>query len=204
MARRSKNVARFARVRRKPRRRGGGGALLTGPLPWLVILVALVAVVGTDSLDFDLPATWRGDASSANASAIVGRATVTDGDTLRIREHRIRLHGIDAPESGQTCQDAAGRDYRCGQKAALALSDKIGQQTVSCEERDVDRYGRIVAVCFAGGVDLNGWLVGRGWAVAYRRYSREYIGAEDEAKSARRGIWDGEFVQPEAWRRGER
>jgi endonuclease YncB( thermonuclease family) len=74
---------------------------------------------------------------------------------------------------------------------------------VSCEERDLDRHGRIVAVCFAGGLDLNPWLVQQGWAVAYRRYSRDYVAAEAEAKAAGRGLWAGSFVQPEAWRRKE-
>lgn len=89
------------------------------------------------------------------AEPIVGRPSVTDGDTLVIQGTKIRLHGIDAPESAQTCQDGARKPYRCGQKAALALADKIGQGTVSCEPRDTDRYGRTVAVCRLGSEDLN-------------------------------------------------
>lgn len=60
--------------------------------------------------------------------------------------------------------------YRCGKVAALALADKIGRGTVRCEQKDLDRYGRIVAVCKMGNEDLNGWLVLQGYAVAYRRY----------------------------------
>ena len=52
---------------------------------------------------------------------IAGRAAVIDGDMLEIRGERIRFFGIDAPESGQTCLDAKGQSYRCGQKAALVL-----------------------------------------------------------------------------------
>jgi endonuclease YncB( thermonuclease family) len=89
------------------------------------------------------------------ADAVVGRASVIDGDTLDIRGTRIRLHGVDAPESAQTCRDAKGQAYRCGQQAALALADHIGNSNVSCEQKDVDRYKRIVAVCSAGGEDLN-------------------------------------------------
>jgi endonuclease YncB( thermonuclease family) len=70
-----------------------------------------------------------------------------DGDTIEIHGQGIRLHGIDTPEDGQTCDDASGKPYRCGQVAALALADKIGAGTVACEQRDTDRYGRIVAVC---------------------------------------------------------
>ena len=91
----------------------------------------------------------------ALAEPIVGRASVIDGDTLDVRGTRIRLHGIDAPESGQTCKDAAGKDYRCGQ--AAALSDRIGAAPIACEPRDTDRYGQTVAVCRKGAEDLNGW-----------------------------------------------
>jgi len=87
-------------------------------------------------------------------SPIVGVASVIDGDTLDIHGQRIRLHGIDAPESGQFCEKE-GKQYRCGQRAALALVDKIGRATVRCEQRDIDRYKRIVAVCSLGNVDLN-------------------------------------------------
>ncbi|WP_445809762.1 thermonuclease family protein [Yoonia sp.] len=139
-----------------------------------------------------------------SAQTITGIASVTDGDSLEIRGTRIRLHGIDAPESRQLCTRASGQDWRCGQQAALALSDQIGRRSVSCVTRDIDRYGRTIAVCSHDGVDLNAWMVREGWAVAYRRYSRDYVAVEDDARRAGRNIWSGTFVMPWDWRRGAR
>jgi len=90
-----------------------------------------------------------------------GVATVIDGDTLEIHGQRIRLQGIDAPESGQSC-DRAGRQYRCGQQAALALADGIGRRTVRCEPQGQDRYRRVIAICRLGEEDLNRWMVANG------------------------------------------
>lgn len=137
------------------------------------------------------------------AVSIKGQASVIDGDTVEIHGVRIRLHGIDAPESGQSCR-AEGKTWRCGQRAALALSEKIRSHVLTCDPRDRDRYGRIVAVCRAGGEDLNAWLVAEGWALAYRAYSQDYAPQEASAQSARRGVWAGEFVKPWEYRRGVR
>ena len=134
---------------------------------------------------------------------LVGRASVIDGDTIEIHGERIRLHGIDAPESSQVCQ-VDGKPYRCGQRAALALADKIGAKAVRCEERDRDRYGRTVAVCFLGVEDIGAWAVSQGWALAFRRYSLDYVGEEDEAHAFNRGIWRGEFTVPCEWRAARR
>ena len=134
---------------------------------------------------------------------ITGVASVTDGDTLRIGVDRVRLHGIDAPESKQTCR-AGGEPWRCGASATRALCERIAGRPVECAERDRDRYGRVVAVCRVAGTDVNAWMVEQGWAVAYRKYSTDYVSHERAAKAARRGMWRGEFAVPSRWRRGER
>ncbi|MCD9046751.1 thermonuclease family protein [Luteimonas sp. MHLX1A] len=139
--------------------------------------------------------------SPVAAAPIMGTASVVDGDTLRIRGTSIRLHGIDAPESDQHCTREDGRAWRCGQQAALALDDHIGRRTVSCEERDTDRYGRVVAECFVGGASLNRWMVRNGWAVAYRSFSTAYVPDERQAKAERLHIWSGTFVMPADHRR---
>src|SRR3546814_811376 len=117
---------------------GGAGGYL------LFDVLSPVSVVSAETMDGD----------AARAYAIVGKASVIDGDTIEIHGTRIRLHGIDAPESDQLCV-VRQQDVRCGQQAAIALYERIGRATVSCEPTDRDRYGRVVAVCRAHGEDLN-------------------------------------------------
>jgi endonuclease YncB( thermonuclease family) len=135
---------------------------------------------------------------------LMGTASVIDGDTIEIHGQLIRLHGIDAPESSQLCRHQGGKPWRCGQQAALALSDTIGRSSIRCVPRDRDRYGRIVAVCFKGDEDLNRWMVANGWAVAYRKYSLEYLTDEDRARVEQRNIWSGSFDMPWDLRAGNR
>lgn len=133
---------------------------------------------------------------------LVGQASVVDGDTIDIHGTRIRFNGIDAPESRQTCE-ADGIAYRCGQKAALALSDYIGTHTVHCTKTGMDKYRRVIARCFVDGIDLSRWMVSNGWAIAYRKYSMDYVPDEDRARDQKLGIWGGTFVAPEIWRKSK-
>lgn len=132
---------------------------------------------------------------------VSGSARVIDGDTLVVGSKRVRLFGIDALESDQRCR-AEGRSWPCGREATGALAGRIDGSTIACDERTRDDYGRVVAVCRRGGTDLNRWMVAQGWALAYRRYSQDYVAAERTARSSRRGMWRGEFVPPWEWRRG--
>ncbi len=151
----------------------------------------------------ETPPFQRGDILPRKPDQLIGRASVIDGDTIKIRGQSIRLHGIDALEDAQKCL-AGGQRQRCAQKAALALANKIGRRNVVCDKRNEDRYGRIVAICRVDGDSLNAWLVAEGWALAYRRYSRRYIEQEKAAKQARKGVWATRFIKPWDARRGER
>ncbi len=132
---------------------------------------------------------------------IVGQPWIVDGDSIRLGGRSIRLEGIDAPEWDQTCLDANGRSWRCGRAASRALRERTRGQTISCQPRALDRYGRTIAVCaLADGGDLNAWIVRQGWAIA-SGFSRTYVPEETEAKDARRGIWEGSFITPAEWRR---
>lgn len=110
----------------------------------------------------------------AFANDLTGRASVIDGDTIEISGQRIRLNGIDAPESWQICRDAAGKEYRCGKEAAFALDKFLAaSRPTTCLEVDQDRYGRMVVDCFrADGENVNVWLVRQGHAVDWVRYSK--------------------------------
>ncbi len=129
------------------------------------------------------------------AEPSVGTASIIDGDTLEIRGQRFRLFGIGAPESQQNCKKD-GAAYLCGKEAAFALSDMIGQQTVTCEKQDIDPYQRIVAICYVGQTEINRWMVANGHALAYRHYSDRYVLDEQSAKSGKLGIWAGSFEKP--------
>jgi endonuclease YncB( thermonuclease family) len=139
--------------------------------------------------------------AASDVESISGTPRIVDGDTLVIDGTRIRLHGIDAPESKQTCQHD-GIDWLCGQEASKALRDYVGGTDLRCERLDTDRYGRMVAKCFMpDGTDIGEWMVSNGWALAYRRYSKEYVDEDASAQDAKRGLWAGEFMDPWKWRR---
>ncbi len=110
--------------------------------------------------------------SSVSAQQLQGAARVVDGDTLRVAGERVRLFGIDAPESGQPCRD--GGD--CGAQSKAHLEALIGGRDVTCVPEDVDRYGRVVATCRVDGADLNRAMVRDGQAMPYTDFSRRYEG----------------------------
>ena len=135
------------------------------------------------------------------ASEISGVPSITDGDTIKILNKRIRFHGIDAPEKKQICIENF-KKYRCGQQATNALVKKINGKPVVCKvQNKLDRYKRYIGVCFLGEIDLNKWMVRNGYAVAYRRYSNDYIEDESFAKKNKIGLWAGSFIHPEKWRK---
>ena len=139
----------------------------------------------------------------AEAEGLVGQASVIDGDTLEIHGDRVRLWGIDAPESDQLCRNEESDLYQCGRTAATALAGLFYtiRRPVTCFPTGHDQYGRTVAVCSLGtpGPDIGQWLVANGYALDWPRYSNgKYDVAERAANEASLGIWSGSFVEP--WR----
>jgi len=135
------------------------------------------------------------------ASEIYGISVITDGDTIKISNNKIRMHGIDAPEKNQKCVKNK-KKYNCGVVATEKLIQKIGKNKVKClTQKNKDKYNRFIGVCFVKQDNLNKWMVRNGYAVAYRRYSKDYILDEEFAKTNKFGLWSGTFLSPEKWRK---
>jgi len=180
----------MARIIRLPRRRRAivlETAIACGAAVACILILAPTAQTS---------AVAAGEPAAETADVIVGSAGVVDGDGLRIGGERIRLHGVDAFERGQTCGDQP-----CGRLSSEHLDRLTRGAEVRCTPLDVDRYGRTVARCEARGIDVGGAQVEAGHALAYRRYSLDYVPQEDAARRARRGAWATGFTRPEDWRR---
>ena len=136
--------------------------------------------------------------SSANSDLLI----VTDGDTIRIGDERIRFSGIDAPEIKQTCiyQEM---EFKCGEFSKNLLIEKISNQQVSCIRESTDQYGRTLAECFLGKESLSSYLVREGYAFAYRRHSDKFILDEEYAQSKGNGMWSMDFMFPWDFRKSQ-
>lgn len=147
-----------------------------------------------------LPAILPASAQPTREPPIAGPARVVDGDTIVIGHERVRLEGIDAPESDQTCQ-RGGKTWPCGALATSTLRSLIRSRPVSCTVTGRDRYGRALGVCDAGGTEVNAAMVQAGFALAFRRYTERYVQDEGAAKAKAAGMWSGEFIPPWEHRR---
>ena len=138
-------------------------------------------------------------AVAAVGAVIEGRARAVDGDTLDMGGQKVRLFGVDAPELDQSC-DRGGKVWACGAAARDMLAEIVGRARLTCSVEDVDRYGRLVAVCTRAGEDVGAALVRQGGAIAYLRYSSRYANAEAAARRDGLGLWQAVWITPEAHR----
>ena len=142
--------------------------------------------------------------SLANCKSLDNSIRIIDGDTIILNSEKIRFYGIDTPEKKQKCKDRNGLSYPCGEFATNELKKIISSGQLFCKKRATDRYGRSISICYVNGVDINSLMVKNGWALAYRKYSRDYIDEEKEAKDKKMGMWAGKFITPWRWRKLKR
>jgi endonuclease YncB( thermonuclease family) len=140
---------------------------------------------------------------------LVGTARALDGDTIDLasRDHgvvRIRLEGIDAPEGGQRCNLRWYGTWDCGRAATTALAQILKDRIVSCDDRGGDKYGRTLGVCTVDNRDINSEMVRIGLAWAFVKYSPLYVAQEQDARSAKIGVWQAATQAPWEWRAAQK
>lgn len=170
--------------RRRPSE--GRGSLLGG---WVFLLVLSIgAYVASKLPPPEKPVTGE----------VHGAAMASDGDSLRLAGRRVRIEGIDAPEIGQTCRRGENV-WDCGSEARRRLASLVKEETTRCRLHGRDRYGRELGICETGGRDIGREMVLSGLAVSYGLYRSE----EEQARERRKGLWAGDFVRPQEWRRSK-
>jgi putative transposase len=106
-----------------------------------------------------------------------------DGDTIDIGGQRIRLHGIDAPESSQYCYRADAEAWACGASATELMASLVAETTATCDIRDQDRDGRAIAICYAVGKELNAAMVRFFSSLKTVRIGRKSYRTRDQARA---------------------
>ena len=170
------------------------------PAVILGIAARIGAAVFCIALAFAAPA----QAEPSERLVVQGQARAVDGDTIDVEGTRIRLHGIDAPETRQNCTAADGSAWACGRYAAAVLAAAVADADVACTARGRDRYQRMVATCWVGAVEVGHAMVAQGMALADQRFGRAYGAVEETARTAALGLWAGSFEAPWEWRRARR
>lgn len=135
----------------------------------------------------------------ASAQLMIGQPRAIDGDTFAFGEDMIRIHGIDAVETAQTCGEG-NEVWNCGEQATELMRILLRRGGLQCQQMDTDQYGRQVSICRAGGADIGLELVSAGLAVALPQYSDSYITAEERARANGVGIWGSSFQMPSDYR----
>ena len=175
---------------------GGLGRVLLGPVgPVLISAVVVLA--------FALPYGWKAEYSvppAQGASLACSVERIVDGDTVDVGcpqgSLRVRIWGIDAPETGQT---------PWGDRSRRHLESLLRKQQVRILVEDLDKYGRVVARLYQGNLDVGLRMVKDGQATVRTRYVRDqlYRDTRVQARAEGTGIWSrpGSHQKPWQWRR---
>ena len=165
----------------------------------LSIVILLIFLLGFPDV-VSGGSAWAGSALPDPA----GPVEVVDGDTLTVAGQRVRLYGIDAPETGQYCATKHLKPFDCGRLAARALRLFLGGAKVRCKARGQLSDGTPVAQCFAGRNDISAQMTQVGWALADPKTGADYRRAELAALATKEGLFKGKFIPPWEWRAGKR
>lgn len=172
-------------------------------LPPLFILLLLTASCFNTATEPEKPAEQVPIKTSGNKRTLTGKVIgISDGDTFRLLAEgnenvKVRLYGIDAPEKGQ--------DY--GTQSQQKLSSLIFSKPVRVEQKNKDRYGRVVGVAFADGLNVNEEMLRSGFAWHYRHYdkNKEWATLQQEAQQKKAGLWQQPLPTPPwEWRKEKR
>jgi endonuclease YncB( thermonuclease family) len=182
--------------------------IMPAKLPWIVA-VALVFAASCSRSSENKPSSTAPTATSSAGQTLAGRVvSVADGDTVTVldadnTQHRIRLAGIDAPESHQAF----------GARSKQSLSELVFRKDITVLYSKTDQYGRLVGKVIVDGEDANLAQLNAGMAWHYKEYQREqtpedrelYARAEEEARAQHRGLWqDANPIEPSQFRREQR
>ncbi|MBU1213191.1 MAG: thermonuclease family protein [Alphaproteobacteria bacterium] len=152
------------------------------PFRWRELIIPAIVIIA-------VALVWVFWPSKAGAGSQV---RVVDGDTIELDGVTYRLHGIDAPEAGQKCRKASGGCWPCGKDAIAVMESLVIGEAVTCDNRGIDDYSRVIGVCSVNGQDINARMVSKGYAWVFRKYSLDYAALEDTARAARLGIWQAD------------
>jgi endonuclease YncB( thermonuclease family) len=138
-------------------------------------------------------------APAVQAEEFSGIARAVDGDSMTVAGRRVRLFGIDAPEYRQTCR-IGWSNWACGSDAATALRTMVDGRQLDCSAVDRDVYGRTVAQCRVGGIDLGAVMIDKGFAIALDNAPQSYLARQATSRSSSAGIWASQFETPATYR----
>ncbi|USQ96700.1 thermonuclease family protein [Caulobacter sp. RL271] len=183
------------------------GVIAAGVFAYEVARPRVHPIKQADERKYALGAQPPADPSDPRAD-LFGPAKAVDGDTLLVQGVEADLWTIDAPELGQTCEDADGRPWACGEAARAHLQTLIGDHRVACRpEGPPTADGRWLGLCYVAEApcqgdtgpcesdlaSLNLAMVENGWAVDQEG---QYADSEDSAQARKAGLWAGRFQRP--------
>jgi endonuclease YncB( thermonuclease family) len=159
------------------------------------LLVAVLAAVGV-----------IGGRVAYAQDEIVGLARAVSGDTIIIKSiddgkiTQMRLYGVMAPDLRQHCETSNGEPVNCGYKSFDALDTMIQRKRMTCVDLEKDSTGHLTGTCYLGDKILNSLIVRDGWALAYVDETPDFLGLEERARAAGRGVMIYRFEKPWIWR----